>query len=84
VLGEDQVTVEADIEDATASLDQFGSFAEQSLNFVRQTGGSRTVVSNDAVFNCDRHNAGKYIAVLVVDSSNSACGRWRPPTPKGD
>lgn len=60
MLGEDQFAVEANVEDPTASLDQVGSLAELSLNFVRQTGGTRLVVSNHAVFDCDRHIVREY------------------------
>ncbi len=48
-----QPTINNDIKDATASLDQFGDHPRLSLNGVRQTGGLRGVVSLHAI--CDRN-----------------------------
>ena len=37
-------------EDAVLSLDQLGLDAERLFDVVRQTGGSRSIISNDTVF----------------------------------
>lgn len=58
VFGEDQLAVDAHLEDSSGSLDQVRTLPEPSLNLVRQTGGTWPVVSDYAVFNCDRHIAG--------------------------
>ena len=50
MFGKDQLAVEADVKHATAPLDQLSLFAVKTLDFVRQTGGSRLIVSNDTVF----------------------------------
>ena len=50
-LGEDQFSIEMDVEDPTSSFDQLRTNPELSLDLVRQAGGSRLVVSNYAVFN---------------------------------
>jgi hypothetical protein len=50
VLREEQLAVEADVEDAAAPLDQRGGDAGRLFDLGRQTGGARTVVSDDAVF----------------------------------
>jgi len=52
-LAEDQLAVDADVEDAAAALDQLGLDAELALDCVRQTGGLGKVVSLAAVL--DRH-----------------------------
>ncbi len=55
-LGEDQLAVPAHLEGATASLDQLDlDIAVVLTDLVRQTGGSRSEVSNDAVFDADVH-----------------------------
>ena len=54
VFREHQLAVQVDVEDAAAPLDQLGPDAELPLDLVRQTGGTRTVVSDDAVFDRDR------------------------------
>ena len=50
LLGEDQVPVQRDLEDAPARGDELTVGSELPLDGVRQTGGARLVVSNDAVF----------------------------------
>lgn len=55
-LREDQLAVPAHLEGATASLDQLDlDIAVVLTDLVRQTGGSRSEVSNDAVFDADVH-----------------------------
>lgn len=50
LLREQGLSVQTDFEDAALALDELGFEAEASFYAVRQTGGSREVVSNDAVF----------------------------------
>ncbi len=54
-LRKDLLAVECHHENAALPFDQFRFDAEFPRNFVRQTGGSRQVVSNHAVF--DRHTS---------------------------
>jgi len=44
------LVVQDDLEGAVSTLDQFGLDSELGFYVVRQTGGSRFVVSNNAVF----------------------------------
>jgi hypothetical protein len=53
MLGEDRLTIRDDIEDTASALDQLGLDAEFFLEPGPQTGGTREIVSTDAV--CDRH-----------------------------
>jgi hypothetical protein len=62
-LGEDQLVAERDVEDAARALDQVGLNAELALDLVRQTGGSRVVVSDRAVL--DRDVLGHAAIVLL-------------------
>ena len=55
MLGIDQRAVNGDVEDAPASLDQFGPHAEPLLDCGRQTGGLGEVASTGAVLNRDAH-----------------------------
>jgi hypothetical protein len=56
-LGEDLMPVDLDLEPAARGLDQLDVGLRIVLaNLSRQTGGSRLVVSNDAVFNRDAHD----------------------------
>ena len=48
-LGEDQLVVDVDLEDAVTSLDQLDADSEFILDLGRQTGGTWPVVSNHAV-----------------------------------
>jgi hypothetical protein len=50
LLGEDQLVVDGDLENASAAPDQLGLEAELAFNLRRQTGGARVVVSHRAVF----------------------------------
>ena len=53
IFGEDEFTVDADVKNSTATLDQFdlgrGLFAQK----VPRTEGARQIVSNRAVFDAD-------------------------------
>jgi hypothetical protein len=53
VFGEDEVAVDRDVEGAGATLDDLRAEAEALLDRIRQTGGSREVVSDDAVLDRD-------------------------------
>jgi len=53
LLGEDQLAVHADLEDAAARLDEVGLDAVLLLDLGRQTGGARLVVSNAAVLDAN-------------------------------
>jgi hypothetical protein len=55
VLAEDALTVDLDVEDAAAALDQVRPRAGFFLNSVRQTGGLGFVVSLHAVSDGYRH-----------------------------
>ena len=50
LLGEDEASVDGHFEDPALALDQLGTLTEQAFELVRQTGGSRLVVSNYTVF----------------------------------
>jgi hypothetical protein len=53
LLREHQIAVDGHLEDAAAALDELWTKAEVFFQLVRQTGGSRQVVSNDAVLDRD-------------------------------
>lgn len=53
LLGEDEVAVELDFENAVLTLDQVGVEVEALLQLGRQTGGTGLVVSNNAVFDAE-------------------------------
>jgi hypothetical protein len=53
LLGEDQVVADGDLEDPAAALDEPGLKSELLLDLSRQTGGTRVVVSSDAVLDGD-------------------------------
>jgi hypothetical protein len=56
LFGEDAATVDLDLEHAARRLDQLHVGVRVGLtDFGRQTGGSRLVVSDDAVFDRDAH-----------------------------
>jgi hypothetical protein len=57
LLGEDQLVVERDLEDAATGGDQLALDTEFGLQLGRQTGGARLVVSLLAVFDLDAHRA---------------------------
>lgn len=57
VLREDQLSVQLHIEDATAAFDEFGLDSLGFLDRSHQTGGLGEVVSTDAVFNGQLHEA---------------------------
>jgi hypothetical protein len=69
LLGEHQLAVHGDLEDAAGRRDQ-PDFGVGYLLFQlsRQTGGSRLVVSDDAVFDDDAH------AGLLVDPGGRTVG----------
>jgi hypothetical protein len=55
-LGEDQLAVPAHLEGAAAPFDQLDvDIAVVFTELVRQTGGSWSVASNDAIFDADVH-----------------------------
>jgi hypothetical protein len=56
-LGIDRLAVQAYLEDAAPPLDQLRPEIEGPLELVRQTGGARMVVSDDAVFDLDPGHA---------------------------
>ena len=57
VLAEDQVAVEADIEDPAGALDQFGFYPVFALDCLRQTGGLGQVVSLLTVLDRNVHRS---------------------------
>jgi hypothetical protein len=57
-LGEDQLVVGGDLENASAAPDQLGLQTELAFNLRRQTGGARVVVSHRAVFDAHLFHVG--------------------------
>ena len=57
VLGEDQLAVDDHVEDPVGALDELGLDAERLLEFGRQTGGPRQVLSTRAVGDRDCHRS---------------------------
>lgn len=55
VLREDLPVIRCNVEDAVSPFDQLRLHAELVPDCGRQTGGSRKVVSNDAIFDCQMH-----------------------------
>jgi hypothetical protein len=56
LLGEQELVVDRDLEDSAAAFEELGPEAELRLDLVRQTGGTRVVVSDGAVLDGDvRH-----------------------------
>ncbi len=53
-----QGAVDDDFENAVLALDQLGFDSEPSFNVVRQTGGSGSVVSDNAVFDRQHGSSG--------------------------
>jgi hypothetical protein len=66
LLGEEQLIVDGDLEDATRSFDELGFDAELLLDLLRQTGGAGEVVSDAAVLDDDGcgHGAASFRAPL--------------------
>jgi len=57
LLGEDAPAVDLNLEHPARGLDQLDlGLGIRLANLSRQTGGSRLVVSNDAVFDCHAHD----------------------------
>jgi hypothetical protein len=54
-FGEHETTIDDDLEDTVLALDQSGVGAELALELCRQPGGTRFVVSNNAVLDADIH-----------------------------
>jgi hypothetical protein len=54
-LGEERLVFDAHHEDAAAAADQIAVIAKRLLDFGRQTGGPRKVVSNAAVIDSNAH-----------------------------
>jgi len=77
VLAVDEITVDHDVEDPVAALLQGDVGAELLLEAVRQTGGSREVVSLDAVADLDAHGRPPgYRVARVVRGCRGGCGGW--------
>ena len=55
MAGVDQIVFDFDVVDATTAFDELCIDAQHFLDFCRQTGGSRKVVSCAAIFDCDFH-----------------------------
>jgi len=51
-----ELAVDDDLEDTVFAFDQLGGDPEFCCDIVRQTGGARLVVSNDAVFDRDHES----------------------------
>ena len=68
MAAEDERPVRLDIEDTTRALDQLGPVAELILDDVRQTGGSRQIVSLAAVGDADLHVAAPGLVTLPDDA----------------
>jgi len=68
-LGEHQLAVHLDVEDAARPFDELGLDAGLLLDLCRQTGGARIVVSDGAVLNGDGHT------LLLSGADYRASGR---------
>ena len=55
-LAENQVSVDTNLEDSATTLDQASGYSVFLIDFSRQTGGLRRVVSLHAVFDADLHD----------------------------
>jgi hypothetical protein len=75
LLGEDQLVVDGDLEDASAAPDQIGLDAEPAFNLRRQTGGARIVVSHRAVFDAHVLHAALLSWTIVVQTLASPAHR---------
>ena len=74
VLGEDQVTVDNNVEYPVRALDELGLEAELAFDCLRQTGGLGQVVSHNAVFDADLHaDDSKRIDVGIALSVGRDC-----------
>jgi hypothetical protein len=74
LLGEDQLVVDGDFEDAPAAPDQLALDAELAFNLRRQTGGARVVVSHRAVFDAHLLHADLLSWTIVVQAVRTPCG----------
>jgi len=86
LLGEDQLVVDGDLEDAAAAPDELRLEAEPALNLRRQTGGARVVVSHCAVFDTNPRHGSLLSSAILVQSRPAPAGRelqriWTTPVP---
>jgi hypothetical protein len=63
MLGVDEFSIDNDVEDAAAPLDQLHRGVDRLLDSGRQTGGVRSIVSFNAVSNRDLHGPMRMEAV---------------------
>jgi hypothetical protein len=68
VFAVNEFAVHGDVEHAAGTFDQFGIGAELLLDFFRQTGGSRAVVSHAAVLDRNFHLSPPGIDISVSSS----------------
>jgi hypothetical protein len=61
VLGEDQLAIDADVEDAIFAADELGLYSEALLQGRSQTGRARVVVSRYAPRNRDLHRSAPHV-----------------------
>ena len=57
LLGEDQLVIDEDVEDASSALDELGVLACLLLDGGRQTGGPRKIISGRAIRDRDLHRS---------------------------
>lgn len=65
LLGENQLTVQGDFKNAAAALDQGWLDAVLLLEISRQTGSLGIIVSDDAVFDFDRHGSSRLVIASI-------------------
>lgn len=66
-LRKDQLSIDDDLEDAVRTLDQLGRSFEIAVQFSRQTGGSRFVISHHAVFDRNVHRPSTLASCILSD-----------------
>jgi hypothetical protein len=71
-LGEHQLAVHLDVEDAGGSLDELGLDAELLLDLCRQTGGARKVVSDGAVLDRDERGHTLLLSGPIIGQGRTA------------
>lgn len=71
VLAEDQLAIDFDVKDASATLDQRGVDSRFRFDSVRQTGGLRGVVSLHAIGDANVHDRSPFLKAELL--------KWNQP-----
>jgi hypothetical protein len=69
LLGEDQLVVDGNLEDASVAPDELGLETEPAFNLRRQTGGARVIVSQGAVFDAYLDHVSLLSRTILVQST---------------